>query len=999
MALLTVERNTPSVGSTSESEIDDVQAEIRSRSSSVEGFLATRSIAVGLGHRQQWKINSPQYQGEDYGHLRSLMSLIRPQEMCKLAVELESRQPFQRYIIVVSAMGLQDTEENLLLGVDWIDKRILRVALVFPIWRDTTVVLDGDGGFSITSGTRKHIFKPVSVQCMWAAFQALHKACELARSCNYFLGGLSHTWIGYYQTQLTSDLVSLGEWNVLDDIESARPDSPPLYLLPGSYKPSETELLKQLMTMKLKEVMVTVDLETVNSRQLRLSLEDELKIDLRAFKTFLDQETIRIFGQMKSSSEILDYLYLGSEWNASNFEELSERGIGYILNMTREIDNFFEGVLQYKNIRVYDDEKADLLRHWDSTYLFIHKARSQNSKVLVHCRMGISRSSSTVIAYLMKENKWSLDETTEFVKARRPMIHPNPNFQRQLKEYEGIIMARHNEKWGQLAPQPIRHRSSSDTYLLEMYRRHVGEEDKNLTTITEGGIRDPPIRRFSSDADTPTPPLRRSWAAPDRKLSEEHFDASAGEDLEEVKASRLQTYLSSLETADPVNIPQGDSVRAQSAPADERHALLTVDEKAAAAQKRTLSLSPTNLDDNSKRIRRVSSAMFVETGSDPEVATETTSISASSPKHPRRGLTDVVIPDRHASATTPWRPPESPMAQTITQRQCDSVRAMVFGFESKLEAHQQEVHSMQHRRQLSLGSRSVKSMVSSGSDVEDEAKVTSNGAVQLEALPETGKAPAPDDVEPDDVEPDDVERSLLSLSSVKSAKSHESEGEGERKSSPLPAVRIPGTRWTVVDVKMEEPSGTEASDESQRETISPLFFSPSVATTSPLSLITPTPSPSQPRMKDANGQEDQMNVALLVKKFQETTPGSSTASSMLFSPRPHSNSPVSLRRRNTPPESPGLTRSASFSKESPTAERRRLMALQSPRLKMRRRTLASCTDDDDDLGSDDDDSDGNSKTNNVRRLLQKFRKMAETKSPVKGDSSKKVNIPKEVLSS
>ena len=39
-----------------------------------------------------------------------------------------------------------------------------------------------------------------------AAFQALHKACELARAYNYYLDGLSHTSSAYYKTLLT------GEW-------------------------------------------------------------------------------------------------------------------------------------------------------------------------------------------------------------------------------------------------------------------------------------------------------------------------------------------------------------------------------------------------------------------------------------------------------------------------------------------------------------------------------------------------------------------------------------------------------------------------------------------------------------------------------------------------------------------------------------------------------------------------------------------------------------------
>lgn len=49
--------------------------------------------------------------------------------------------------------------------------------------------------------------------------------------------------------------------------------------------------------------------------------------------------------------------------------------VGYILNVTREIDNFFPGMFSYLNVRVYDEEVTDLLAHWNDTYNFIVKAK------------------------------------------------------------------------------------------------------------------------------------------------------------------------------------------------------------------------------------------------------------------------------------------------------------------------------------------------------------------------------------------------------------------------------------------------------------------------------------------------------------------------------------------------------------------------------------------------------------------------------------------------
>nr|XP_029710908.1 protein phosphatase Slingshot-like [Aedes albopictus] len=61
--------------------------------------------------------------------------------------------------------GCNEVEESCLLGIDCNDKTT--VGLVLRVLADTTIRLDGDGGFSVSSCGQQHIFKPVSVQAMW----------------------------------------------------------------------------------------------------------------------------------------------------------------------------------------------------------------------------------------------------------------------------------------------------------------------------------------------------------------------------------------------------------------------------------------------------------------------------------------------------------------------------------------------------------------------------------------------------------------------------------------------------------------------------------------------------------------------------------------------------------------------------------------------------------------------------------------------------------------
>ncbi|XP_036927283.1 protein phosphatase Slingshot homolog 2 isoform X2 [Acanthopagrus latus] len=459
MALVTVQRSpTPSTTSSpcvseSGSAEDDRRSQPRSIS---ESFLTVKGAALFLPRGNSPTPNSAphisqrrnKHTGDLQKHLQTMFTVLRPEDTIRLAVRLESAYPqVTRYMVVVSTNGRQDTEESIVLGMDFVSSdSCCTVGLVLPLWSDTLIHLDGDGGFSVSTVNRVHVFKPVSVQAMWSALQSLHKACEVARCHNHYPGSLFLTWISYYQSRVSSNQFCINEWNAMQDVESHRANSPVLF----TDLPTERERTERLIKMRLREIMMQKDLENVTCKEIRTELEMQMVCNLREFKEFIDNEMIIILGQMDSPTEIFEHVYLGSEWNASNLEELQNSGVGYILNVTREIDNFFPGMFEYHNIRVYDEEATNLLEYWNETYKFITKAKKAGAKCLVHCKMGVSRSASTVIAYAMKEYGWDLDTAFDYVKERRAVTKPNPSFMKQLEEYQGILLAskqRHNKLW------------------------------------------------------------------------------------------------------------------------------------------------------------------------------------------------------------------------------------------------------------------------------------------------------------------------------------------------------------------------------------------------------------------------------------------------------------------------------------------------------------------------------------------------------------------------
>ncbi|XP_045076791.1 protein phosphatase Slingshot homolog 2-like isoform X1 [Coregonus clupeaformis] len=494
-----------------------------------ESFLTVKGAAVFLprgngsspssapGISQRWN----KHTGDLQQHLQTMFTVLRPEDNIRLAVRLESAfaQPHcTRYMVVVSTNGRQDTEESVVLGMDFgSSDSSCTVGLVLPLWSDTLIHLDGDGGFSVSTVNRVHVFKPVSVQAMWSALQSLHKACEVARCHNYYPGSLFLTWVSYYQSQVSSDQVCINEWNVMQDVQSHRADSPVLF----TDVPTERERTERLIKTRLREIMMQKDLENVTSKEIRTELEMQMVCNLREFKEFIDNEMIVILGQMDSPTEIFDHVYLGSEWNASNLEELQNSGVRYILNVTREIDNFFPGMFEYHNIRVYDEEATNLLEYWNDTYKFITKAKKAGAKCLVHCKMGVSRSASTVIAYAMKEYGWDLEKAFDYVKERRTVTKPNPSFMKQLEEYQGILLAskqRHNKLW----------RSHSDSDLSERHESLLCKTGPHSHTL---GLSDP-----HNNNNGPSPSLQHFLLQalgaandPDNKTSGSHISDTHSE--------------------------------------------------------------------------------------------------------------------------------------------------------------------------------------------------------------------------------------------------------------------------------------------------------------------------------------------------------------------------------------------------------------------------------------------------------------------------------------
>lgn len=132
--------------------------------------------------------------------------------------------------------------------------------------------------------------------------------------------------------------------------------------------------------------------------------------------------------------KIIDNLYLGAYYNAHNDRELKSFGIKTIVNLAREVPECeFSGIATIK-FDWLDQHNFDIKSELDAVLDVIHSRISE--PVLVHCRAGVSRSASVVIAYLMKYRDMPFDDAHKHVKMMKPNINPNIGFMKVLKEYK-----------------------------------------------------------------------------------------------------------------------------------------------------------------------------------------------------------------------------------------------------------------------------------------------------------------------------------------------------------------------------------------------------------------------------------------------------------------------------------------------------------------------------------------------------------------------------------
>ena len=137
---------------------------------------------------------------------------------------------------------------------------------------------------------------------------------------------------------------------------------------------------------------------------------------------------------------INEWIILGNEDCARDKCFLNTNNITHVLICAEGCEMFYESEYKYKCIYIDDAPNQNILQYFKDAFDFINDAIALKGKVYIHCVMGISRSASFVIGYLMYVNKLTYNEAYMYVKSKRNIISPNSGFVKQLKQFETILI-------------------------------------------------------------------------------------------------------------------------------------------------------------------------------------------------------------------------------------------------------------------------------------------------------------------------------------------------------------------------------------------------------------------------------------------------------------------------------------------------------------------------------------------------------------------------------
>lgn len=202
-----------------------------------------------------------------------------------------------------------------------------------------------------------------------------------------------------------------------------------------------------------------------------------------------DQEKLR---KLNSPDQVMEYMLLGDGRMGGSAVTMAKWKITHVLNVHHSC-RYPPASAPYKFLHVPVDDygHTELSRSSSDTlrkcFKFIEKGRSEGGRVFVHCRKGVNRSPTIVLAWLVQVEGWTLKKAYEHVKQVRPMMSPHERYFEQLQQLD-------KEKHGAISVTRSDVGPSLQMVLRQIRQEYVAVETAKQAAIDAGD-------RLSEDLD------------------------------------------------------------------------------------------------------------------------------------------------------------------------------------------------------------------------------------------------------------------------------------------------------------------------------------------------------------------------------------------------------------------------------------------------------------------------------------------------------------------